>query len=490
VAKKPQKKSKEKPKTYSTLDQHARKGKTFVPPLALIPNLQHVSWINDRLPEPLWCALLVGHLGQERALDLIRRGIVLSRPLLSGFAGPLDLGLSGIAAMPKDASKNLLEPITYDPDARRVLRSLLLFPSLPGRGIWEAFLEQPSDDDWNVLAFAVAKVLDHQSQEATDCRWARVAFKAVNGRIVLPQSMRELGREVLEYPNYGDQRRVRPTVRSLEMSFSDGPDVPKTAWPDEFWDHCWRSTVCKPASIVEAAPTVGPGTTVERLRQVMEALKAHQRATATGTRLDARHDTVIGSAAYAVAILSELLKLGVPSSILGRTGLRAITEVYITLAYLLSKDDPKLWVAFRSYGAGQAKLAFLKLDAEEALKSGYVSVELLDMIAGEDQSLDLLPIDAGHWGDSNLRTMSEEAEEKAVYDQFYTWTSAFVHGNWAALRATAFDVCLNPLHRAHRVLRSSPALLADVIGDACALVDQVLAWVDAAYPTFAERLTT
>jgi len=340
----------------------------------------------------------------------------------------------------------------------------------------------------HVLAIAVAKVLDHQSQEATDCRWARVAFQAVNGRIILPVSMAELGRELLEYPIYGDQRSVRPTVRSMEMSFSGGPDVPQTPWPDEFWNHCWRSTACKPSSITEPAPTVRPGTTAERLHQVMEALKSHQLATCTGTKLDAKHDAVMGSAAYVLATLSELLKLGVPTSIIARTGLRAIMEVYITLAYLLSKDDPKLWAAFRSYGAGQAKLAFMKLDAEEALQSGYVSVEVLNMIASEDQSLDLLPIDVGHWGDSDLRTMSEEAEAKAVYDQFYPWTSAFVHGNWAALRATAFDVCLNPLHRAHRVLRSSPVDLADVIGDACALVDRVLALVGATYPMFAERV--
>lgn len=486
MAKKKSKKARSK--SYSTLDQHRRRGSVLLPPLATLPNLHHASWIKDRLPELAWCALLVTHLGQKKALDVIRRAIVASRPLLAETEGNLDLGLTGLIALPDAARDVLLGEVTSDPLARVALKPLLLFGSLPGRDHWAALLEEPSDEDWDKLAFAVGHVFDHQSQEATDCRWARVIFKAVNGRIVLPANAQDLARELLEYPNYGDQRKVRPTIRSMEMAFSTGPDVPATEWHGAFWNECWRSTPCRPSSIAVAEPIERPGTTIQRIQQVVEALKAHQRATTIGTDVNAKHDAVFGSAAYALEVMWELLRVGNATSILARTGLRAILEVYITLSYLLAKDAPDLWSAFRTYGAGQAKLAFMKRDAEEALKHGFVSLDLLSMIANEDQSLELLPIDVGHWGDSNLRQMSEDAQVKHVYDQFYPWTSAFVHANWAALRSSSFDVCLNPLHRAHRVLRSDPAVLADVVPDATELLDRILGHVHAAYPHFAERL--
>jgi hypothetical protein len=87
-------------KPYSTIEQHRRSGAQLVPPLATVPNLKHASWVNDRLPELLWCALLIVHLGQKRGLELCRRAIVAARPLLDDEKGPFDLGLNGARGAP------------------------------------------------------------------------------------------------------------------------------------------------------------------------------------------------------------------------------------------------------------------------------------------------------------------------------------------------------------------------------------------------------
>jgi hypothetical protein len=236
-------------------------------------------------------------------------------------------------------------------------------------------------------------------------------------------------------------------------------------------------------------PAVRGGTTLQRVEEVAGALSTHFLATVKTTALDAKHDAIFGFAAYATSILRELLRVGASTSIVARMALRALLETMITVAYLQKTDSPSMWAEFRAYGIGQAKLAFLKLDDEAAQAVGFVGAEELNAIANEDQSAELVPINIGNWEGTNLRKMSEHAGVKTSYDSYYPWTSAYMHGNWGAVRSTSFDLCLNALHRAHRVLRGSPTSLNDVVLDACEMVDRILDAVDATFPSFTPRVT-
>ena len=80
------------------------------------------------------------------------------------------------------------------------------------------------------------------------------------------------------------------------------------------------------------------------------------------TAIDPKYDTAFGIAFYCLSILNELLRLGNSTSILARSGLRTLLECFITLKYLSDKNDQSLWQSYRVYGAGQAKLSFIKLD--------------------------------------------------------------------------------------------------------------------------------
>jgi len=206
------------------------------------------------------------------------------------------------------------------------------------------------------------------------------------------------------------------------------------------------------------------------------------------TAVDARHDAAFGFALYALALLRELLRPGIAASILGRSALRMLVEVLVTFRYLLSRDDSLLWSAYRAFGAGQAKLAFLKLDKLDTAV-GHLSEEALSTLANEDTWQEFVPINLGHWGGMDLRKMAEEAGAKTEYDKFYGWPSSFVHGQWGAIRDSVFSTCLNPLHRLHRVPREDTRQLEDVLADAADLADGILALLDKAYPGFGTRVS-
>lgn len=469
----------------TNLAEHQRQGKRLIPPLASIPNLANSSWRDSRLPEMLWAATLVTHLPQTKALGIFR-SIAEYIHTHKEDKPPHSVTLSALAKLPSTTLQNILRLILLDQDCRDILRSLLLFNELPAREYWKnAISLDPEPDDWRILMFAVAKTLDHQSQESTDCRWLRVICKMAAGEIHFASKLEETAKGIMYYPDYGDLRKVRPSIRAMEIGL-DREEI-GDEWASKFWAQSFSDTVCAPLP----SGTIGPltlGTTPERVIEVYNQLSEHCQSTTLSTAIDAKHDTVFGTGFYCLSILQELLRIGASQSITARFALRTIVECFITLAYMVKRDKPDLWKSHRVFGAGQAKLQFLKL-AELDGPTYYVNSEALEELANEDMWEEYLSIDLGHWSGADLRTLSLESKTKEDYDRYYGWTSSFAHGHWGSIRDSVYDTCANPLHRLHRIPRPTHRALPDVVPDVCMMVDKVLELVASCYPNFAHRVT-
>lgn len=489
--------SSRKKKGTSTLSQHKKQGKKLLPPmLSHSLNWNFSSWSNVRLPEMLWAALLVTDIGRDHALQRFREiaNFVFHLPEASNFC---DITHTGIATLPHDIATQLVGVICSDAKSASALTPLLLLDSLPSRDLWESSLCQvPEKKSWSELSAAVFRCYDHQSQDATDCRWIKILVRLVSGYLQLPSE--EMIRQIAEYPNFGDIRKVRPSIRANEISFAS--DEPKSDWPEAFWRQCFNQTECyslemdeletrkqkptgKETDSVRAAVTER----AKRIWEVYRALGSHAITTATTSDIDAKHDTVFGTGLYALIVLQEICSHRLGTSVSGRLGLRVLLECYVTLAYLIKKAEPELWRSYRVYGAGQAKLALLKFqDAEDIPAS--LDLHVLENLVNEDAWEEFLPIDLGHWAKANLRQISEDAEVKDEYDRYYPWPSTFIHGQWGAQRDTVFDNCINPLHRFHRIPRFLPRQLPDVMPDAIKLTDKILDLIAKEYPEFKARV--
>jgi hypothetical protein len=214
-------------------------------------------------------------------------------------------------------------------------------------------------------------------------------------------------------------------------------------------------------------------------------LEEHWTSTHSTTAVNPKHDAIFGMAFYCLRILEELMGIGIAVSVLGRLGLRTIFETRVNLKYLLLQDNPDLWKNWRLYGAGQAKLSALKF--EEGIEPPkFIDIESIEDIAGEDIWEEYLSISLASWSGLDLRKLSEKADLKVSYDKHYSWTSAYAHGMWGAVRESCFQTCGNPLHRLHRYPERQ--MLADTLSDAVALVDEVLTDLSEMYPDFDHRL--
>ena len=484
MSKKRTRRRKPSPANHSVLGQHKQQGKNLVPPLSQLHNMQLVSWVRERLPEFLWAILLVVHLSRKDALDVFRR-VAKYMSELAEEDKFYDVTHTALSNLPSQQLDDVLSIITAAPEQKEVLLPLLLFNNLPGRKAWVRALDEDVGGLWEPLMAAVARALDHQSQESTDCRWLKLLCLGVTGKLRL-QSQKQVD-YILRYPDYGIMQMVRPFIRSAELAISAADPKP-IEWAAKFWGECLAQTPCFPLNPGVTGDILSAGTTAQRLDEVYNLLAKHAYETRTTSDIDARHDTVLGVGLYSLGTLQELLRVGNSHSIIGRTALRTIVECYITLAYLAKKDNADLWQSYRVFGAGQSKLAFLKLE-ELGVKPSFVNVQMLEQLANEDMWLEFQPINLGHWEKTNLRQMSETADVKADYDQFYNWSSTFTHGHWGAVRDAAFDICGNPLHRLHRIPRQSVRALPDVIPDACQLVDKILDLVSQLYPEFLHRVS-
>jgi hypothetical protein len=147
-----------------------------------IPGINLQSWLNDRLPEMLWSALLIAALGRERALEKFR-AIAALIPQLPAGKRLVQPTLSSLAALEEGTLHRFLSKICSDDETKDALRPLLHFDDLPAKEYWAKAIDQsPAIRDWESLQAAVLPVLDHQSQEATDCRWLRVLFQTLSGQ--------------------------------------------------------------------------------------------------------------------------------------------------------------------------------------------------------------------------------------------------------------------------------------------------------------------
>lgn len=488
-------------RNITSIESMKRSGKLLKAPFSGLPaTMKFSSWIDACIPNVLWACILTSFLDQREYLGVFRQIIVNARENIENRKN-LYITHNYFGAMSGEAFDELMQPVLNRPGAMMLLRALRLVRSLPDHSHWERVAPEPDvEKDWNILIHAVADNFDHQSQRATDIRWFKLMFVVIcREQLALPAAG-NFGEELRLYPDEGDLRSVRPKIRALEITLrmleSEG-DFPEAKekegkltlpeyQPDAFWKEMLDTVGC---IFPEYAghPLSGPKELVVESFDVLEKINKHFFDTLLSSSPDPRHDGSFGLALYAITLLFNSASGYVHGRPEGRILVRTIAEALITLHYLTLRDDPTLWLKYRRYGAGQAKLAFLKY-LRDAETPDFIDMDMMEHLANEDMWLEFEDIELGNWAGTDLRKMSLEADCKDVYDNYYDWTSGFSHGHWTAVRDSVFVNCLNPLHRFHRIPALPKGKMPSTLIDSCKLCNRILDDLNHLYPTFKARI--
>lgn len=485
----------------SSLEDHRQTGGTLSPPLMQIGNSTFTSWRDHGLNEVLWAVILRGNLEQRECLDLFRRIVVHAREADPKYKETF-ISHSALSALTDDQFDAVMSPVLSDVTAKNLLRTLLYLESLPDRHHWSRHLEEPeSQSHSEFLMKGVSSCLDHQSQESTDIRWLKLMyFMIVQGRLMVPESMDEILEGFRLYPDYGDQRSIRPHIRTGELMLRSKieqnihpNEIPESLhekiplpWSDGFWKECLKKTPCFLGDFKKPDHSENDWY-FDQFFQIYQEVSEHFIENLESSDIDPRRDSIYGLILYSLFISLTIGRAGYHRRAEGRMLLRTIVENYITLKYLAYKDDKTIWQQFRSYGTGQTKLAFLKNLREESIPN-FIDLNDLQRYANEDLWQEFSDINIKPWAEKNLRKMAEESGIKDFYDKHYDWSSSYIHGNWGAIRDTVFTVCLNPLHRYHRIPFLPRIDLPSVQPDAAKILNMMLDILNQFYPAFKSRI--
>lgn len=472
----------------SKLSSFARNEKRLSPPLLKYKDqggdIALSSWINDRLPNMLWAILLRVQRPKEwrKCFKAIANWLYDQK----SDCAVKCITHTGISDMPDEIRTSMIQKI-IEVVGSETLRPLLLLTTLPDYEVWNQTIDlRAEDDDWRILGESVAQVLNHQSQEATDVRWMKVFTEVfVSRRLHIHALLDELN----AYPFLGNQHKVRPNIRAIEIA-TGYSDKKEPTWCKRFWDFCMKETECIPMFDPDAIYKASIASTIherelyhDKFVATRLALIDHFYDAFKTTAIDSKLESIFGIAQYIVDNASECLLSQTGVMISGRLSLRATLEAYITLKYLIRKDSENtpLWDAYREYGSGQYSLIESKY-TENQFSANSIDLRMVALIANEDKSSEFTPIILGNWDNSNLRKISEVVEEKELYDKFYDYTSGFSHANWGSVRESSMQKCSNPLHRMHNIPAWGLLMLPSVCGDIVDIINKTVSLVESEYP--------
>ena len=255
------------------------------------------------MPNMIWACTLAGNLDREQYLSLFRNIVSRAREHLNENKDAT-LCHNFLSTLDVDVFLHIFQPAIEDEQACLALSALRLIESLPDHALWISLLPETDDEQqaWNALAKGVFLSTDHQSQQATDVRWLKLTFLASIGKMMMPPDFLE---EMRLYPNHGDMRKVRPTIRAAEMSIrrmesgAEKPEsVPQPA-TEAIWQELFEKTSCAP--LPRDSQTVGTRKELNsELTKLIESVSEHFLVQLSNTHVDARCDATFGIVLYSL----------------------------------------------------------------------------------------------------------------------------------------------------------------------------------------------
>jgi hypothetical protein len=473
---------KKKHRRHTSLSEHRKVGSLLIPPLA-DTNLTPLVWDRDWLPEYLWIA----SLRQLCPVDQLFKPYYTFMDAIAGFwqDKSIRLGLiSDFCYLRSNASELMVQHGTLVRDLflEPIGRMLAFFPESPASWlVSEAFINEGGhldpDKELGTLRDLIVDLLDGQGELATAVRMAVFGRMLKSGRFVFPRDMPTL--DLL--PKYPDQ--CSPEERALVESFAraamnavfiSDDNYGDRQWPRYFWRHNFDLTPCKAKSIPLAGSKPVTKDQYESLteRLAKNAIAARDYLDSLAQRLKydlyepERGEILHGLFARCVRLYLLVLE-NPPLWARDTTGifLRCLVDSAITFCFLATKGSEEDFCKFRQYGEAQKKLLMLHLQDStigDTSIEGRAASDISEELGGF--AAEMIQIDLGHWSKQDARKLAQAAGLEDYYRLVFSPTSADVHGTWASLKDSNLAICIEPLHRFHRLpTYAEPPLYLDAM---------------------------
>lgn len=479
VAQRRRRRDRKRGKPNRTLADHEQRGRVLLPPIMAAAGdvAREHSWHREMLPDFLWIALILGRRSDWRAvysaLDVVDRFV----PEGPRFA---DGRLTTFALVPegrRPAARAALEREAPHAFPEAFGHALGLYPACPARWLYEDWLATHKSDPERGLPLLRSLVADHTDRfgvQETRLRMAAFSRRVTHGKMSHPGT--GVFKLFPRYPNAlteSEQRQVESVLRATWLAFfgheaENYPDV--LQWPRDFWRRNRELVGCEvpyEREEIEMPEEDGPldpeplmhASEMTRLLQSLDRLGDELRELQVESMSDPDSDessaVLLGLASRMYRLLYALVER--PSAWAPEVAglhLRPLVDTRILVGWLVTRNDPEIFAAYREYGLGRLKLLreHIKSDLGDDLDdTARDMLEYLDRRVNLERDELFQPVNLGSFAGVSPRDMAMEADLKREYDLSYAPLSSDNHGEWPSVRENDTIVCREALHGNHRV---------------------------------------
>jgi Family of unknown function (DUF5677) len=358
--------------------------------------------------------------------------------------------------------------------------ALGLFPTCPALWLYEDWLATNAVDPevgLPLLRSFVNDNIDKGGVSSTRLRMAAFSRRVTHGKF--RHSGGDVWSLVPKYPNglsAEEQRQVESIMRATwaVTNRTDSEDEAKAlAWSTAFWTTCRKLTPCVPPNYERDVVLVDdendgaldpePLMRLSEMQRMLleldragETLRERQREAFANPDRDEPNAVLLGMASRLFRLLYAFVER--PSAWAPETvalHLRPLTETRIVSAWLMIRNDPALFQAYREHGLGHLKLLRDHIRAD--LGDDDLDAEAQEMIDHLDRRVNaerdemFQNVNVGSFADASIRQMAVDADLKRLYDLSYVPFSSENHGEWPSVRDSDTVPCGEPLHGGHRM---------------------------------------
>ena len=443
---------KNKPLLHRTsLKAHFRCRGVYVTPFNRLPNLYPVHWFQDWAPEYLWMGLIIRHLGRNEGMANCWVCLKKIREINGGVVRP---EWSWILGLPEEIQKVFLAMVVHlcGVDSLSPLTCLYTLSKAPlFAQVFQT--DHPLKNRIATIEETLKEMSDHQSPLSTDIRYI-IVFCRCSGRQYSFEEGSPTFVALANYPKTDHQDPIMPfyatTIRSMETAMRTDKPINR-AFVQTFWDDLYGLEDCHIATMKFKKENEGA---TEFIAKIEQGLDYYRELLTSKGPLNAKDQVLFGLATFGFKRCKEVVEHDLYNTVSGRSDIRGLIEVYLTMVDLLKKEDkhPSIYEDFQLYGLGQFKVVVAAArESKEDLDSSHVFYPFLEGIVNEYRDEEFLNVDFRYFENERIRDKFNDCGKIDLYSLKYNYDSSYEHALWGAVRESSLLECTDAGHQYHQV---------------------------------------
>ena len=237
------------------LSDHRKIGRSFVPPMLQLGNIENVSFALQAIPELLWIAILNEHYGwkdgAELSLNLAREAAEATGINPEEFKKKLGkapkeffAATSAYKSLNANQQKSIVTKLklslTWEIYVDALSPLMSLYPEFPLGFIFDKAIIIPQDSDVEIIKSVISPLFDKNSKQAVSmyANAIYIAF-ATNKLMIVADDKKEMALanfpEIQNYPNTEESKVIAASIRASILSMIGMSDISKD-WSNYFWN--------------------------------------------------------------------------------------------------------------------------------------------------------------------------------------------------------------------------------------------------------------